>query len=141
MTLHMHRSATANSETRCLKPTSPVPSSSMSASISSRWLLYQSKIQIFWIKYCHEQHDVGPNCQSPIQQTIFRTDSTTRVFSASGGVIMFITMVILCEKCTCLPKPITRYHCHNIILIFVNFSNLTKNGKLNFRSVLVLEKK
>merc|ERR1719242_647199 len=37
------------------------------------------------------------------------TDSTTRVFSASGGVIMFITMVILCEKCTCLPKPITRF--------------------------------
>ena len=39
----------------------------------------------------------------------FRTKSTTRTFSASGGVIIFITMMILCEKCTCLPKPITRY--------------------------------
>ena len=38
-----------------------------------------------------------------------RTKSTTRTFSASGGVIIFITMMILCEKCTCLPKPITRY--------------------------------
>jgi len=37
------------------------------------------------------------------------TKSTTRTFSASGGVIIFITMMILCEKCTCLPKPITRF--------------------------------
>ena len=98
--------------------------------------------KIFRVEYFHDNitsSDVCPNY--PKISLILRTESTTRVFSASGGVIMFITMVILCEKCTCLPKPITRYHCHNIILIFVNFSNQTKNGKLNFRSVLVLEKK
>jgi len=37
------------------------------------------------------------------------TESTGRVFMASGGVILFITSLILCEKCTCLPKPITRF--------------------------------
>ena len=39
----MLRSDTASSETRCWRLISPVPSSSTSASTSSRWLLYQSK--------------------------------------------------------------------------------------------------
>ena len=30
------------------------------------------------------------------------------VFLASGSVIFFITVLILLEKCTCLPKPITK---------------------------------
>ena len=40
------RSDTASSETRCWRLISPAQYSSMSASIYSRWLLYQSKINI-----------------------------------------------------------------------------------------------
>merc|ERR1719225_2193084 len=38
-----------------------------------------------------------------------KTESTGRVFLAAGGIIFFITSLILCEKCTCLPKPFTRF--------------------------------
>merc|ERR1719427_680852 len=41
--------------------------------------------------------------------TIPKTESTGRVFLAAGGIIFFITSLILCEKCTCLPKPFTRF--------------------------------
>ena len=79
--------------------------------------------KIFRVEYFHDNitsSDVCPNY--PKISLIFRTESTTRVFSASGGVIMFITMVILCEKCTCLPKPITRYH-----LLHQSHPNLHQN--------------
>jgi len=38
-----------------------------------------------------------------------KTESRNRVFLASGGVIFVITIIILCEKLTFLPKPITRF--------------------------------
>lgn len=41
--------------------------------------------------------------------TIPETESRLRVFLASGFVIFVITLLILCEKCTCLPKPITKF--------------------------------
>ena len=43
-----------------------------------------------------------------ITTSTFRTESRLRVFLASGFVIFLITLLILCEKCTCLPKPITK---------------------------------
>ena len=43
-----------------------------------------------------------------IVKLTFRTESRLRVFLSSGFVIFLITLLILCEKCTCLPKPITK---------------------------------
>jgi hypothetical protein len=40
---------------------------------------------------------------------LFRRDTRSKVFGVAGALIILVTLLILCEKWTFLPKPITRF--------------------------------